>query len=43
LRFSIYISYSYIMEDKYIGLALALGGTFLIGCVRSVSLLSEKS
>ena len=43
LEFSIYISYSYTMEDKYIGLALALGGTFLIGCVQSIILFSRKS
>ena len=38
-----YIPYTYTMEDKYIGLALALGGTFLIGCVQSISITSLKS
>jgi len=38
-----YIPYTYTMEDKYIGLALALGGTFLIGSVHSISLLGQMS
>jgi len=31
---TLYITYT--MEDKYIGLALALGGTFLIGSVHPI-------